>query len=458
MDKKSESFKPENINDWLDPEYKWHNQANDLYKDHRFLDAIRLYRKVLQIKPDMLETRFNLSLAYCRVGYYESAEHAMSKVIIQNPNLGEAYYTRGLIREYRGEYQKAAQDYAEAHRLDYDKAFVQLGACVGKARDVRPTMPQNSQPDNDNGKSGKDSGLKSEEDKDLPDYEPVKLDSGLSYDDYGGECDAKTELQTIGTLFKHCDEFADYGGIIPRGVLLYGDPGTGKTHLARIFARECEAAFFNIALKDILSVWFSYSEKAIYKLFDTAAKCARAVIFFDEIDAIAVTRSNHPGDRGAERRIMAALLSCMDGFDNEKYNNIMVLGATNMVDVIDPALKRPGRFSRIIRVERPGAADRAEIYRIHVDMVDRKASRQVFAPNLDYDRLGETSGGLVGDEIRNIVQSVLIKNFTAKLTSLEFTPIATDDIVEATTDYRKSRQPLRQRIGFHKKSIELMRA
>lgn len=416
-----------------------HNRANDLYRLNRFREAIDLYTRVLAARPDLIESRFNRGLAYIRIGAFDEADKDMSDVIEMSPNQGEAYYCRGLVHEYQGRYSEAAMDYAEGHRLDYDKASIQLGLMVDRIN--KQKSDQLAPQDNS-------SSLKSEEERDLPDFEPTSLDSRLSFEDFGGEIEAKQKLKTIATIFKHREDFAAIGGGIPRGVLLYGPPGTGKTHMARIFANECDAVFYNVALKDLLSVWFSYSEKAMFKLFDVASQQKRAVIFLDEVDAITATRSNHPGDSGAQRRVLAALLACMDGFEQEKYENIMVLAATNMLDVIDPALKRPGRFTDIIKVDMPDRAARERIFMIQVGHIMRRATLKPFSKNINYAILAGKSEGLVGDDIKNIINSVLIKKFSRQLEEGHSSQITTDVILSELWEYRHKRIQAVVRIGF----------
>jgi SpoVK/Ycf46/Vps4 family AAA+-type ATPase len=416
-----------------------HNRANDLYRLNRFQDAIELYTRALEERPELMESRFNRGLAYTRIGAYEEAARDISDVIAMDALQGEAYYTRGLIKEYTGKYSEAALDYAEAHRQNYDKAVIQLGVLVEKLNKEKLDQPAPS----DNSSS-----LKSEEERDLPDFEPTHVDSELSFDDFGGEIEAKQKLKTIASIFKNRERFAAMGGGIPRGVLLYGPPGTGKTHMARIFANECDAVFYNIALKDLLSVWFSYSEKSIFKLFDVASKQERAVVFLDEIDAITVSRSNHPGEGGAQRRVLSALLTCMDGFDQDKYANVMVLAATNMVDVIDPALKRPGRFTEIIKVDMPDLNARERIFRIQVGQIRRRATLKPFSRNINYGMLAGKSEGLVGDDIKNIINSVLIKKFSRELEKGRAPQITTGVILGELYEYMNKRIHAAGRIGF----------
>lgn len=416
-----------------------HNRANDLYRLNRFQEAIELYTRALEERPDLMESLFNRGLAYTRIGAYEEASKDMSDVIAMDALQGEAYYTRGLIKEYTGKYSEAALDYAEAHRQNYDKAVIQLGVLVEKLN--KQKLDQPAPPDNS-------SSLKSEEERDLPDFEPTHVDSELSFHDFGGEIEAKQKLKTIASIFKNRERFAAMGGGIPRGVLLYGPPGTGKTHMARIFANECDAVFYNVGLKDLLSVWFSYSEKSIFKLFDVASKQERAVVFLDEIDAITVSRSNHPGEGGAQRRVLSALLTCMDGFDQDKYANVMVLAATNMVDVIDPALKRPGRFTEIIKVDIPDLNARERIFRIQVGQIRRRATLKPFSRNINYGMLAGKSEGLVGDDIKNIINSVLIKKFSRELEKGHAPQITTGVILGELYEYRNKRIHAAGRIGF----------
>ncbi len=184
----------------------------------------------------------------------------------------------------------------------------------------------------------------------------------VSYEDVGG---LKSQLIKIRELvelpLKHPEIFARLGIDAPKGILLYGPPGTGKTLLARAIASETEANFFSINAPEIVNKYYGESEKQLRELFDKASKNSPAVIFIDEIDAIASKRDEIQGE--TEKRIVAQLLTLMDGL--KKNKKIIVVAATNRQDALDGALRRPGRFDRELEIGVPKEDDRFEILKIH---------------------------------------------------------------------------------------------
>jgi transitional endoplasmic reticulum ATPase len=186
--------------------------------------------------------------------------------------------------------------------------------------------------------------------------------SGINYEDVGG---LKSQLSKIRELvelpLRHPEIFSRLGIKPPKGILLYGPPGTGKTLLARAIANETEASFFSISAPEIVNKFYGESEKKLRKLFEEAEQSAPAVIFIDEIDAIASKREDTQGD--VEKRVVAQLLTLMDGLN--KSNKVIVIAATNRPDSLDEALRRPGRFDRELEIGVPKADDRLEILKIH---------------------------------------------------------------------------------------------
>ena len=184
----------------------------------------------------------------------------------------------------------------------------------------------------------------------------------VSYEDIGGLKDAiKKVREMIELPLKHPELFERLGVEPPKGILLYGPPGTGKTLLAKAVANEAGAHFISINGPEITSKWYGESEKKIRDIFKEAEENAPSIIFIDEIDAIAPKREDVMGE--VERRIVAQLLASMDGL--EKRGQVIVIGATNRPDAIDPALRRPGRFDREMEIGVPDKEGRKEILQIH---------------------------------------------------------------------------------------------
>jgi transitional endoplasmic reticulum ATPase len=184
----------------------------------------------------------------------------------------------------------------------------------------------------------------------------------LTYDDIGGLSDVLQKVREMIELpLKHPELFQRVNIDPPKGVLLYGPPGTGKTLLAKAVSQEANAHFITINGPEVMSKFYGESEQNLKKIFVEAEKNAPAIIFIDEIDSIAPKRENVTGE--VERRVVAQLLGEMDGLHGR--GKVIVIGATNRIDSLDPALRRPGRFDREIELPVPDRDGRKEIFQIH---------------------------------------------------------------------------------------------
>ncbi|KAF0899169.1 hypothetical protein E2562_013387 [Oryza meyeriana var. granulata] len=219
----------------------------------------------------------------------------------------------------------------------------------------------------------------------------------VSWDDIGGLDDVKRELQeTVQYPVEHPEMFEIFGMSPSRGVLFYGPPGCGKTMMAKAIAKECKANFISIKGPELLTMWFGESESNIRNLFDKARQSAPCILFFDELDSIAVKRGNSVGGAGGTSdRVLNQLLTEMDGINAKK--TVFVIGATNRPDIIDPALLRPGRLDQLIYIPLPDASSRLEIFRANL----RKAP---MSRHVDLPAMAESTAGFSGADIKEICQ------------------------------------------------------
>jgi len=221
----------------------------------------------------------------------------------------------------------------------------------------------------------------------------------VTWNDVGGLEDVKREIiEAVEWPLKYPEKFKKFGIRPPKGVLLYGPPGTGKTLIAKAVANETNANFISVKGSEILSKWLGESEKAIRKIFRKARQVAPCIIFFDEIDAIAQMRGIDEGSRAVER-VLNQLLTEMDGL--EELQGVIVIGATNRPDILDPALLRPGRFDRLVYVRPPDKKSRFAIFKIHT-------RNMPLAEDVDLEELAEMTEGYVGADIEAICREAVM--------------------------------------------------
>jgi transitional endoplasmic reticulum ATPase len=235
----------------------------------------------------------------------------------------------------------------------------------------------------------------------------------------------------------------------PKGILLYGPPGTGKTMLAKAVATESEANFINVKGPEFLSKWVGESEKAVRETFRKARQASPCIIFMDEIDSIAPVRGGD-SDSHVTERVISQLLTEMDGL--EALNNVVVIAATNRPDMIDPALLRPGRFDRLVRIGPPDLEARKQILKVHTK--DRP-----LAADVNLDELAKRTDGFTGADITAVVneatmlaiRKVVAKHAELKPELLKREKIGMDSFEEAL---KRAKPVARTELGKYEKIVK----
>jgi transitional endoplasmic reticulum ATPase len=240
----------------------------------------------------------------------------------------------------------------------------------------------------------------------------------VSYEDIGGlEREVARVREIVELPLKYSHVFERLGILAPKGVLLYGPPGTGKTLLARAVAAESRVHFIHLNGPEIMRKFYGESEAKLREVFEEAARRAPAILFIDEIDAVAPKRAEVVGE--VEKRVVAQLLSLMDGF--VARGHVIVIGATNIPEMLDPALRRPGRFDREIEIGVPNTQARLQILRIHTRAMP-------LAADVDLQEIAELSHGFVGADLEALGQEV---GMTALRRFLSTAPIGADGVSSA---------------------------
>ena len=247
--------------------------------------------------------------------------------------------------------------------------------------------------------------------KDSPKKEKVKGTKGqqITYDDVGGLDEELRRIREMVELpLKHPELFDRLGIGAPKGVLLYGPPGTGKTLIAEAVANESGATLFSVRGPEIIGQYYGQSEERLRDIFKEASESTPSIIFLDEIDSIAPNRDEVSGE--VERRVVAQLLTLMDGLGDR--GNVIVIGATNREDAVDPALRRPGRFDREIEIGVPGRRARADILEVHLrDMP--------LTEDVDIDELASMTQGFVGADLAALCREAAMNCLSSRMTELD---------------------------------------
>lgn len=227
----------------------------------------------------------------------------------------------------------------------------------------------------------------------------MQKDTGVTFADVAGEDEAKESLVEIVDFLHNPDKYRRVGAKLPKGALLVGPPGTGKTLLAKAVAGEAKVPFFSLTGSDFVEMFVGVGASRVRDLFKQANASAPCIIFIDEIDAIGKSRDSRFGGNDEREQTLNQLLSEMDGFDPSR--GIMVLGATNRPEILDPALLRPGRFDRRVIVEKPDLKGRVSILKVHAK--DVKLDNTV-----DFEEIGLATSGAVGADLANMVNEAAI--------------------------------------------------
>jgi len=230
-------------------------------------------------------------------------------------------------------------------------------------------------------------------------YDAESQKTGTTFKDVAGLDEEKNELIEIVKFLKHPKEFQEMGARIPRGILLYGKPGTGKTLIAKAIAGEAGVPFISMSGSEFIEMFAGLGASRVRKLFDKAKKVAPCIVFIDEIDAIGSRRTGGSGAESENNQTLNQLLVEMDGFGTN--DTIIVLAATNRPEMLDKALLRPGRFDRQVTIAAPDARGREEILKIH--SADKK-----LASDINLEEIAKDTAGFTGAELSNILNEAAI--------------------------------------------------
>ena len=228
----------------------------------------------------------------------------------------------------------------------------------------------------------------------------MEKQTGVTFADVAGQDEAKESLKEIIDFLHNPQKYSDIGAKLPKGALLVGSPGTGKTLIAKAVAGEADVPFFYITGSDFVEMFVGMGASRVRDLFQQASKVAPCIIFIDEIDAVGRSRDNRYGGNSEQEQTLNQLLSEIDGFDSTK--GIVCLAATNRPEILDKALLRPGRFDRRIIVDRPNLQGRLDTLKVHTRKIK-------LAEDVDLNKIAQQTAGAVGADLANLVNEAALR-------------------------------------------------
>jgi cell division protease FtsH len=273
----------------------------------------------------------------------------------------------------------------------------------------------------------------------------VEKETGVTFDDVAGVDEAKKELQEVVSFLQDKEAFGKLGARMPKGILLVGPPGTGKTLLARAVAGEAKVPFFSIGGSEFVEMFVGVGAARVRDLFEQARKVAPCIIFIDELDSLGRARggASYGGGHSEKEQTLNQLLNELDGFDPRE--GIVLLAATNRPEVLDPALKRAGRFDRQIVVDRPDRVGRSAILKVHIRKIQ-------VDPSLDVDKIAGITIGFSGADLANLVNeaAIVATRRGGKQVTLDDFTHAVERIIAGTEQATRLMNPKdRQRVAYH---------
>jgi len=394
--------------------------------------VIAALRVALNGNPDDTNIRLHLAELLIQAESYDEAEDHFHTVLKADPTNIKALQGAAKVAKALGQDGKAD---------GYEKLLAGLGVSDSKgsskptAKNVKsfPSVSRNtSEHNNESGESGKPARLRVVHTGDNVAVGPWEdLEPPVTLADVGGMDEVKKRLNIAFLApLKNPELMKMYGKSLKGGMMLYGPPGCGKTFIARALAGELGAKFMSIGLSDVLDMWLGESERKLHEIFESARRNAPTVLFFDEIDALGQKRSQLRHSAG--RNIVNQLLAEMDsvGSDNK---NVFILAATNHPWDVDTALRRPGRFDRVLLVLPPDSAARVHILQHHLK------ERPVEA--IDYERIATRTELFSGADLAHLCESAVENALEESLTSGNNRPVINADFDKALKEIKPSTRP-----------------
>ena len=394
-------------------------------------------KEALQFSPDNFPLKIQLAEMLLKAGRLDEAEHEYKGALALN---GSDKAKTGLANVYysKGEYSRCnviMEELLQAGKEDFNllllhaKALLKEGSKREAVNAYQRALSLNPGYSDDELDGQLRLGASENEDAiDEDDFNPFVQKSAVNFNHVGGMENVKKEIEMkIINPLKHADLYKAYGKKTGGGILLYGPPGCGKTYIAKATAGQVNARFISVGLNDILDMWIGNSEKNLHDIFEIARQNKPCVLFFDEIDAIAASRTDMK--KSAGRQLINQFLQELDGMNSDN-DGVLIIGATNTPWHLDQAFRRPGRFDRIIFVPPPDEEAREAIFELKL--------RNKPVENINYRSLAEKTKDFSGADIDAVIDIAIENKLQESFKSGTPQPLSTSDIVNASRKHKAS--------------------
>ena len=389
-------------------------------------EAVTEFRSALKAAPDHAGLKLGLARAFFANGDARQALVVVEDLTRSAEAPGRAYVLHARLLAGIGEIEQAVQQYQRGVAKEPSAADTEFAARMGiravPEPEPEPVVPPfGSDAREESGADGEvvDGRIRTTWEGGEPGSNAEIERPKTKFVDVGGMEALKEEIRLkIIYPLTHREMFAAYGKSVGGGILMYGPPGCGKTHLARATAGEVKAGFLAVGIHDVLDMWLGNSERNLHSLFEQARRHAPCVLFFDEVDALGASRADMKTSAG--RHLINQFLSELDGVKSAN-DGVLILGATNAPWHLDSAFRRPGRFDRILFVPPPDAPARAAILRLHL--------RGKPVEDIDYDAVAKKAESFSGADLKAVIDLAVEGKLREAMKSGVPTPIRTRDLL-----------------------------
>ncbi len=394
--------------------------GNTLLKIHRYEDAVSYFKEKLTLDTTCIYSKLGLGNAFYRLGKNNEAWVLLDELMSAPSSMpAEVFLLKSRLHLTEQDLESAQYAYEAALKSNPELADELLekqiqGISIEELsdRDV-----------------SEDSAFFQQNGDDLDTYLEQLIAPRMDFTHVGGMAQVKDEIrQKIILPFRHQSIYEAYGKKAGGGILLYGPPGCGKTHIARATAGEMNGNLISVGIHEILEMWIGKSEKNLHEIFEIARRRTPCVLFFDEADALGSNRSDLK--KNGSRYVINQFLSELDGFEAEN-EDLLILAATNAPWHLDEAFRRPGRFDRIIFVPPPDMEARASILSILLAQIDNKAE-------VDYQALAKKTKDFSGADLRLLIDNARQTLIREAMETGENRPLNQNDLLKAVKDVRPS--------------------